>query len=187
MKRSIVAMSMFAVLATGNSAACAKQDSSTQIGPTEAASSSTTVETSTPAKPPGHVGDTLDMTRADGGKIAVTLLQVINPATVTEGAAESGKTYVATKLKLTDSGTMPVEGDVNVNVALVGSDDQSYTADFNNVTECTNFESGAFHLDADESATGCVVFALPHGVSPVRVKYTPSAGFADDFGEWLVK
>ena len=80
----------------------------------------------------------------------------------------------------------PIDGDVNINVAMVGSDDQSYVADLSNVSECTNFEAGTFHLDPGESATGCVVFALPHGVSPAKVKYLPSAGFADDFGEWVV-
>ena len=39
-------------------------------------------------------------------------------------------------------------------------------------------------VDAGESASGCVVFALPPGVSPAKVKYAPSSGFADDFGEW---
>lgn len=186
MKRSIVAMSMLAIVAAGMSAGCAKQNTTTETTPGGTASGPAATSAGAPAKKPGHVGDTIDLTRADGSKIAVTLEQVINPATVQAGG-DAAKTYVATKLKLTDSGSAPIEGDVNINVSLVGSDDQSYTADLNNVTECTNFESGAFHLDVNESATGCVVFALPHGVGPVRVKYAPSAGFADDFGEWSVK
>lgn len=187
MNRSVAAMSLFAILAAGATASCAPQNSPTEASPTGTAAGAASSASSTPIRPPGHVGDTVDMIRVDGSKIAVTLEQIINPATVEAGAGDADKTYVATKLKLTDSGPAPIEGDVNINVSLVGSDDQSYTADLNNVTECTNFESGAFHLDVEESATGCVVFALPAGVSPVRVKYAPSAGFADDFGEWLVK
>lgn len=189
MKRSIVTVSMLAILATAASAGCSEHNTTTttEIAPSGTAASSAATSTAAPAKKPVNIGDTIDLTRVDGSKVAVTLEQLINPATVAGGFGDATKTYVATKLKLTDSGSAPIEGDVNINVSLVGSDDQSYTADLNNVTECTNFESGAFHLTVGESATGCVVFALPHGVSPVRVKYAPSAGFADDFGEWLVK
>lgn len=187
MKRSVVAMSLFAILAAATSAGCSSQHTTTEIAPSGSAPATAATSPSAAANKPGRIGDTLDLIRADDTKIAVTLEQIINPATVAGGTGEADKTYLAAKFKLTDSGSTPIEGDVNINVSLVGSDDQSYTADLNNVTECTNFESGAFHLQASESATGCVVFALPHGVSPVRVKYAPSAGFAPDFGEWLVK
>ncbi|HEU0189888.1 MAG TPA: DUF4352 domain-containing protein, partial [Mycobacterium sp.] len=133
-----------------------------------------------------HVGDTLNLIRADGLKVAVTLTEIINPATVANAAPDPGKTYVATKLTITDKDSKAEEGDVNVNVSMVGSDNQIYTPDLHDVTECTNFESGAIHLAPGESATGCVVFALPQGVTPARVKYLPSAGFANSFGEWLV-
>ncbi|HET9874813.1 MAG TPA: hypothetical protein VFQ37_03510 [Mycobacterium sp.] len=177
MKRFIIALSAVAVVA----AACSSQTSKdSESAP------ATSETTSTASKPAAHVGDTLDLARVDGTKIGVTVMQVINPATVAKGAGDPGKTYLATKLKLADTGTVPIEGDVNVNVALVGSDNQIYIPDLNDVTECTNFESGEFHLEAGESTTGCVVFALPHGVTPTKVKYTPSAGFSPDFGEWQV-
>lgn len=177
MKRSVVAFSVFALFAAGCSAQSVEvnEPGSTSGDGSQAASKVT-----------GRLGDTLNLTRADDSKIAVTLLQVVNPATVANKPPDATKTYVATKLKITDSSSEAIEGDVNINVSMVGSDDQSYTADLSDVTDCTNFESGAFHLGAGESATGCVVFALPHGVTPARVKYTPSAGFANDFGEWVV-
>lgn len=177
MNRFVVAVSTVALLATGCSTHPAKQSEPEPANGTagKAASKST-----------GHVGDTLDLTRADGSKVAVTVTQIINPATVSNGKAEAGKTYVATKLTIADIGTTEVEGAVNVNVSLIGSDNQSYAADLNDVTECTNFDAGTFDLGAGESATGCVVFALPHGVTPAKVQYKPSAGFADDSGEWLI-
>ncbi len=174
MKRSIVAVSALAVLA----AACSPQ-------PAEQAAEQP-AEQPAAAKSTARLGEQLDLTRADGSTIAVTLVQVINPATVAHGRGEAGKTYVATELKLTDTGTTAIEGDVNVNVSVIGSDKQSYSADLNDVTECPNFDMGTFHLEAGKSATGCVVFALPHGVTPVTVQYRPSAGFAGDSGEWQV-
>lgn len=177
MKRSIIALSTFALLVAGCSAR-------TSEGGDSASGDGSAGETT--AKSAAHIGDTLDLTRADGSRVAVTMLQIINPATVANGAGDPTKVYVAAKLKLLDSGPSPIEGDVNVNVALAGSDNQMYTPDLNNVTDCTNFEDGQFHLAPGDSATGCVVFALPHGVTPAKIKYTPSAGFADDFGEWQV-
>lgn len=68
---------------------------------------------------------------------------------------------------------------------MTGSDDHSYYADFAVVTECQDFEYGRFLLAAGASTSGCVVFALPPGVSPVKVKYVPSSGISRDAGEWL--
>ncbi len=89
-------------------------------------------------------------------------------------------------MQLADPDTRPLQGDVNVNVTITGSDGHTYSADLHNVSECTNFESGMFHLDPGATAAGCVVFALPTGVSPTRVRYQPSEGFTDQFGEWTL-
>lgn len=175
MKRFVVALSVFALLG----GACSSH--------TDHSEPASTTGTGHPAaQSSGRVGDTLQLTRADGSTVAVTLTQIINPATVAGGKGEPGKTYLATQLTLADTGTTAIEGAVNVNVSVVGSDGQTYTAELDDVTECRNFEAGTFHLDAGESATGCVVFALPSGVTPAKVHYKPSAGFAEDSGEWLV-
>ncbi|MEO8816431.1 MAG: hypothetical protein ABI307_14965 [Mycobacterium sp.] len=186
MKRPLVALSAFALLAAACSSPGGKTAESTPATTATGTSSAIGVSSGAVPKTIGRLGDTLDLTRADGSRVGVTLVQIINPASIAHGPGEPGKAYVATKMTIKDPGTATIEGDVNVNVSVVGSNDQSYTPDLNNVTECTNFESGAFRLDPGESVTGCVVFALPPGVTPARVKYVPSAGFADDFGEWLV-
>jgi hypothetical protein len=184
MKRSIIAPSGVALLAL-LAPACSTGTSSEVSEPASSPSSTSSASRAAP-KPAVHLGDTVDLTRVDGGKIAVTLMQIINPATVADGTGDTGKTYMAAKLKIADTGPTPVEGAVNVNASVLGSDNQSYKPDFNDVAECTNFESGTFHLGPGESSTGCVVFALPRGVTPAKVIYVPSAGFADDFGEWLL-
>lgn len=183
MNRPAVALSVFAALSTGLAAGCTSHTESPKA-PTSTETPSTTETSSAAPKATGHIGDTLTLTRADGSTIAVTLEGVINPATVTPAGGDPGATYIATRLKIADPGTTDIDGDVNINVSVFGSDGQRYTADLNNVSECTNFESGVFHLAPGESAIGCVVFALPHGVTPTKVKYAPSSGFAYDFGEW---
>jgi hypothetical protein len=70
-------------------------------------------------------------------------------------------------------------------VRMIGSDDRTYPASYASVVGCRNFLYGEFILPAGESTTDCVAFALPPGVKPVKVKYTPPPGIAKDVGEWL--
>lgn len=174
-KRYVVALLMFAMLAVS----C-----STKASPARDPAVSSSQRPPAP-KPVAHVGDTLDLMRVGDQKIAVTLLRVIAPATVPAGWADASKTYIATQLKIANTGTSTIVGNSNSDVSVVGSDNQSYRADFATVTECKDFAYGWFLLAAGSSTTGCVVFGLPHGVTPTKVKYIPSSGISRDVGEWL--
>jgi hypothetical protein len=180
MKRSVVAVAVFAALATPCSTSCSTGTS--QVSKPAVSTS----QHSPPPKPPAHVGDTLNLLPIGGAKIAVTLVEIINPATVQGGWEDPGKSYVATKLTIKNTGTSTVVGDANNNVAVIGSDDKSYRADFAGVPGCTNFTYGEFLIAAGDSETGCVVFALPPGVTTVKVRYMPSSGISRDVGEWLI-
>jgi hypothetical protein len=176
MKRSVVILSAFALLGASCSSEASTASGHAVSPPTQ----------QTPAsKPIAHVGDALNLMRIGEQKITVTLLQVINPATVPNGWGDAGKTYIATKLKITNAGTSSIVGNTNSDVSVVGSDKQSYRADFATVTECKDFVDGWFLLAAGASTTGCVVFKLPQGVTSVKVKYAPSSGISHDVGEWL--
>lgn len=179
MNRPIVVLSVFAV-AAAMSAACSSHTDSTSAPP----DTSDGARPATP-KPAGHTGDTLNLTRADGSTVTVTLNKVINPATVTPGPSDPGINYIATQFTIANPGTATMNGDVNTNVWAFGSDGQRYAPDLKDVGECTNFDDGMFHIAPGASSTGCVVFALPAGVSPAKVRYAPSSGFAEGFGEWL--
>jgi hypothetical protein len=176
MKRFVVTLSAFALLATSCSSEASTASGHAVSPPTQ----------QTPASNPiAHVGDALNLMRIGEQKITVTLLQVINPATVPNGWGDAGKTYIATKLKITNAGTSSIVGNTNSDVSVVGSDNHSYRADFATVTECKDFVDGWFLLAAGASTTGCVVFKLPQGVTSVKVKYAPSSGISHDVGEWL--
>lgn len=136
-------------------------------------------------RPVAHVGQTLDLMRIGGQKIAVTLTDIVAPATVPNGWGEAGKTYIATKLRIENAGTTTIVGNSNSDVSVIGSDGQTYEADFATVTECQDFGYGWFLIAAGASNGGCVVFALPAGVTAAKVRYTPSSGISQDVGEWL--
>jgi Domain of unknown function (DUF4352) len=175
MKRYVVALLMFTMLAVS----C-----STETSPASDPAVSSSRRPPAP-KPVAHIGDTLDLMRVGNQKIAVTLVRVIEPATVPAGWGDAGKTYIATQLKITNTGTSTIVGNSNSDVSVVGSDNQSYSADFTTVSECKDFAYGWFLLAAGSSTTGCVVFALPYGITPVKVKYVPSSGISHNVGEWL--
>lgn len=136
-------------------------------------------------RPAAHTGQTLELMRIGGQQIAVTLTEVIAPATVPNGWGAADKTYLATKLRIENTGTTTIVGNSNSDVTVVGSDGQDYHADFATVTECDDFAYGWFLIAAGSSKAGCVVFALPTGVTATKVRYTPSSGISHDVGEWL--
>ncbi|ORW67553.1 DUF4352 domain-containing protein [Mycolicibacter senuensis] len=172
--------SLFALWVVLSAVSCSAQPPQ----PAKPAEPAPTPSRSPAAKPAAHVGQTLDLMRIGGQKIAVTLTEVIDPATVPNGWGEAGKTYIATKLRIENSGTTTIVGNSNSDVSVVGSDDHDYRADFATVTECQDFGYGWFLIAAGSSSTGCVVFALPAGVSATKVRYSPSSGISQDVGEW---
>lgn len=176
MRRSLVALGVLLL--------CAVSCSADPAGESRSAPSAS-AQPSAPARPAAHIGQTLNLMRIGGQKIAVTLTDVINPATVPNGWGEPGKTYIATKLRIENAGTTTIVGNSNSDVSVVGSDDQRYEADFATVTECQDFGYGWFLIAAGSSSTGCVVFALPAGVTATKVRYAPSSGISHDVGEWL--
>ncbi|MDA8391321.1 MAG: hypothetical protein M0Z87_00685 [Actinomycetota bacterium] len=114
-------------------------------------------------------------------------MQVIDPA---QGADQyttpnPGDRFVATLFSIT-AGAQAVSGDANLNASAIGSNGQSYTADFNSVSECTNFNGGDYQIVAHQTETGCVVFQVPTGTSVAKVQWAPSGGFSNSFGQWLV-
>lgn len=173
MKRSVAALTMCAALL----AACSGQQAQT-ARPAPSSQS--------PApKPPAHLGQSLNLMRIGGQQIAVTLTEVVAPATVPNDWGDTGKTYIATKLRIENTGTTTIVGNSNSDVSVVGSDNRDYQSDFATVTECRDFTYGWFLLAAGSSTTGCVVFALPPGVTAAKVRYSPSSGISHDVGEWL--
>jgi hypothetical protein len=135
-------------------------------------------------KPVAHTGATLSL---DSGAETVTLVRVIDQAHGANDAftPDPGKRFVAAAFTIKNAGAQAGSGDANNNASVIGSDNQTYTAAFDQVSECTDFQDGQFQLGAGESVTGCVVFLVPNGISVMKVKWSPNSGFASDFGEWV--
>ena len=152
----------------------------------KASGSSSSKSSSSSSTTTAHVGSTVNIGGSKG--LGVTLTQVIDPASGADQytTADAGKRFVAVDLKIVNNGTAAFSDDANSDVTLIGSDNQSYTADFDSVSECTNFNSGQFTLSPGESSTGCVVFQVPNGVNTAKVQFQTESGFSGSTGEWLV-
>lgn len=152
----------------------------------KASGSSNSKSSSSSSTTTAHVGSTVNIGGSKG--LGVTLTQVIDPASGADQytTADAGKRFVAVDLKIVNNGTAAFSDDANSDVTLIGSDNQSYTADFDSVSECTNFNSGQFTLSPGESSTGCVVFQVPNGVNTAKVQFQTESGFSGSTGEWLV-
>lgn len=162
------------------------------LAPTPTTTTTTTTipstTTTTGQSATAHVGATLSFADDNGNPYTVQLTQVIDPA---QGADEfdqpnAGYRFVAAVFDITDTGAKSISDDANNNSTVVGSDDQDYTADFDSVSECTNFNDGEYQIDPGQSSTGCVVFQLPTSVTVAQVQWSPNGGFGGSFGSWDV-
>jgi hypothetical protein len=121
-----------------------------------------------------------------GDALSVTATQLVDPATAASGSGlpDSRYRFVAVELTLSNEGTTAtIEGNANYSTSIIGSDGQTYSADYGAVSGCTNFESGDFPLPPGDSAMGCVVFELPTSVSVQSIEFTLAPNYLDT-AEW---
>lgn len=129
--------------------------------------------------PTNHVGDTLSTST-----IAVQLQQVIDPAQSSNQylTPDAGNRFVGVKVQITNPGPANVQDDANNDITAIGSNGQIYTADFDTIAGCTNFNDGDYGLTSKASAVGCVTFQIPTGVAVTKVDFVGSNSRA----EWNV-
>jgi hypothetical protein len=113
---------------------------------------------------------------AAGDDVTVGLLGVIDPAQ-SPLPPSAGDRYVAVKITVTNNASAAFTDDMNNDVTIVGSDDQTYTAAMSQVDECTNFDLGMVALSKRASSSGCVAFQLPAGVTAAQMDFRPEADY----------
>ena len=135
----------------------------------------------------GPVGTVYTVTDQSGNKISVTLTKVIDPA---QGAdqfttPDNGNRLVGAVFTITGiNGTF--SDDANNDATLIGSNSQTYSADFNGIAGYTNFNSGEYNVSAGENSVGAVTFQLPLTVKVTKIEWSANGGFGGSPAEWLV-
>ena len=128
---------------------------------------------------PARVGSYFDVQDASGDTYRVTLAKVIDPA---QGADEfstpdNGKRFVGIVFKIKALKGSPQDEDANNDAAIVGSNGQTYSADFDDIAGYTNFDNGTIHVAQGDTETGSVTFQVPDKVKVTEVQWTAGGGF----------
>ncbi len=129
------------------------------------------------------LGDTLQ-----AGSSVVTLDSVTEPAVHLDefNTPDAGNKLVTIEVTIKDSGSSAISDDADLNLAVVGSDGQLYSPDFNSARGCQDFNGGSYTLAPGDTLSGCVVFQLPVSVKVSKVQFTPSGGFGQTMDEWTL-
>jgi Domain of unknown function (DUF4352) len=125
------------------------------------------------------VGSSFHVSDGSGDSYRVTLSSVIDPAQGADqfSTPDKGKRFVGTVFTITALTGSPQNEDANSDAALIGSDGQTYTADFNSIAGYTNFNNGTINVAQGDTAKGAVTFQVPDGVKVAQVQWTPGGGF----------
>jgi len=137
--------------------------------------------------PPGKVGSQFDLQDGSGNTYRVTLAKVIDPARGADqfSSPDSGKRLVGLVFKIKALTGSPQNEDANNDAVLVGGNGQNYSADFDGIAGCTNFDSGTIHVAQGDTVIGSVTFQVPVGVTVSKVQWSALSGFGSTV-EWDV-
>jgi hypothetical protein len=136
---------------------------------------------------PEALGSTQTLHDFYNDAFTVTASQIVDPATAAPGSGlpDAGYRFVAVDLSITNTSNEEVSDDANFATTVTGSDGQTYTADFGDVSGCTNFTSGTgfFAVLPSDSTSGCVIFQLPVNVGVQTISFSLASGYLDT-AEW---
>jgi hypothetical protein len=133
------------------------------------------------------IGSYFDVQDSSGNTYRVTLAKVIDPAKGSDQftTPDNGKRFVGAVFTIKALNGSPSNEDANSDAALVGSNGQTYTADFDSIAGYTNFNSGSIDVAQGDTVTGAVTFQVPTGVAVSKVQWTPDGGFGSTV-QWNV-
>lgn len=157
-----------------------QDNSSTQSDTSAGSDTSGTSQTTT-------YGNALTLTDQDGHKLYITVSKVIpnaSPQDPEVDAPSAGDQLVAVQLSIKDLSNATVNDSVGNSMTVYDAAGHSYQSTLNNVSNCQGFANDSYNLDMGEVNAGCEVFEIPTGDSVVKVKFTPSSGYASDTGVW---
>jgi hypothetical protein len=135
----------------------------------------------------GPIDTTYTVTDQSGNEMSVTLTQVIDPA---QGADQfttphSGNRFVGAVFSVKGiNGTF--SDDANNDATLIGSNGQTYTADFDSIAGYTNFNNGEYNVSAGEGSVGAVTFQVPLAVTVTKIEWSANGGLGGAPAEWLI-
>ena len=137
-------------------------------------------------EPPGRIGSSFELKDGSGNLYRVTLTKVIDPAQGENQftVPDAGKRFVGLVFRVMAVTGSPRDEDANNDAVVIGSNGQTYSADFDGIAGYTNFDHGAIRVSTGETVTGSVTFQLPKDVKVSTVQWTALSGFGSTV-EWI--
>lgn len=135
----------------------------------------------------GPVGTAYTANDGSGNKMSVTLTRVIDPAQGSDqfNTPDNGNRFVGAVFSITGiTGTF--SDDANNDATLIGSNGQTYTADFDTIAGYTNFNGGEYNVSAGEKSVGAVTFQVPLAVKVTKIEWSANGGLGGAPAEWQV-
>lgn len=147
-----------------------------------------------PSNPPAShqattagVGSYFDVQDSSGNAYRVTLAKVVSSAKGADqlSTPDKGNRFVGAVFTIKALSGSPKDEDANSDAALIGSNGQTYTADFNSIAGYTNFNNGSVDVAQGDTVTGAVTFQVPTGVAVSKVQWSSGGGFGSTV-QWSV-
>ena len=165
----VVGIAISAVSSHGNGV------STTPSGSTSGTAS--TSSSSATAQAVARIGSYFDVRDQSGDTYWVTLVKIVDPAESTNQifTPDSGTRFVGAVFKVKALSGSPQDEDAN-DAAVIGSNEQSYSANIADIAGYTNFDNGMIHVAQGETVTGSVTFQVPSGLRSQRSSGRPRPG-----------
>lgn len=186
--RIAILATVAAMLGLAACSSIAKTSAPSSKAPAALASPKETAPSASPSNSlSGPVGTAYAVTDQSGDKIRVSLTRVIDPAQGSDqfDTPNNGNRFVGTVFSITGiSGNF--SDDANNDATLIGSNGQTYSADFDSITGYTNFNGGQYNVSVGEKSVGAVTFQVPLGVRVATIEWSANGGFGGAPAEWQV-
>jgi hypothetical protein len=130
----------------------------------------------------GPAGTTYEITGPNGPNgetttYQVTMTHVLQQAQLGAGGSLTHSGYHVAGVQFTVTGKSGQTSDnANRAATAIGSNGQTYTSEFDEITAGTNFNNGDINISPGQSLNGWVSFELPAGVSIASVQWHPGTG-----------
>ncbi|MEU9255461.1 DUF4352 domain-containing protein [Streptomyces sp. NPDC048270] len=137
---------------------------------------------------PATVGATIDLTgTGDGEKLAVTLVQVVDPARAQDEIATpaAGTRFVAVQFRLKNIGTVVYKDSPGNGAQVVDAQGQQFDTAFYSSNAGVSFP-GSITVAPGDTGLGFLTFEVPKASKITKVQFSMNGGLAPDTGQWNV-
>jgi hypothetical protein len=130
------------------------------------------------------IGTSRVLAASDGGKVAVTVLGVVDPAIGLDGyTPKTGYRFVGVQLRLANIGTQVYDDSPENGALLIDDRGEQHYADLAEITAGDGF-GGHVRLSGEDNRVGYVVFQVAQGTKPRLLQFALDSGFAPSMGQW---